>query len=274
MPRIASVQSNVVFNDPDANARFAIDELQRLAGQGVDLAIFPEAFLTGYCVSSREAALDVAIPRSHPSLARIRAEVDACGVMAIVGFAERDGETLYNSAALFEPGVEPRWYRKTHLPELGFDKFAKPGDSLEVFETKIGRIGLLICFDSRHPEATKTLALKGADLVCLPTNWPEGANITADVICVSRAAENRVFFATCDRVGEENGFRFIGKSKIIGVTGAILASAGSEAETIVADVDFAEARNKRTVTIPGAYETTLDISRRPELYGAITDKGR
>jgi predicted amidohydrolase len=128
---------------------------------------------------------------------------------------------------------------------------------------------MLICFDVRFPEASRILALKGADIIVLPTNWPKGADISADILCIARAAENKVYVATCNRVGKEKGFEFIGKSKIIDSFGNVIASAGAEEETIIGDLDFSLSRTKRIVTIPGKHETTIFESRRPELYGPI-----
>lgn len=270
--RVACVQSNVVFGDPLANAERAVRELERLSGDhGVELAVFPEAFLTGYCVEDREAACAIAIPRNAAVFDELNQACEEYGILAVIGFAETDGEHLFNAAVLLEPGEAPRFYRKSHLPELGFDNYVCVGEELEVFETKLGRIGILICFDLRIPEATRTLALKGAEILVLPTNWPTGADISADFIAISRAAENRIFIATCDRVGSENGFSFIGKSKIIDVSGAILASAGADEETIIADVDLSKARNKRSVTIPGKFETNVVATRQPGLYGVLVD---
>lgn len=275
--RIACVQCNVSFGEPLANAGFAFAELERLSQEGVDLAIFPEAFLTGYCVCSEQEADAIAIiaaPEDDRSpLGKIRLASEQWNITAVVGFAERsrEGDRRYNSAVLFERGQPPRIYRKSHLPCLGLDKFVTPGDGLPVFDTKVGKIGILICFDQRVPEAARVLALKGAEMIALPTNWPEGAESSADHVCIARAAENRVFFATANRVGTENGFTFIGRSKIIDPAGKVLSSAGAGAETIIADIDLAEARNKRTVVIPGQYEYAVFESRRPELYGAIIE---
>jgi|CXWL01.1.fsa_nt_gi predicted amidohydrolase len=269
--KIACFQSDVVFGDPEANANHAIECLHAAKADGVDLAVFPEAFLTGYCVDSFERASAISIEQNHTSLLALQATCDELDILCIVGFAERDGKFLHNSAALIEPNTEARYYRKTHLPELGLDKYVVPGRELPVFETRLGRIGIIICFDSRIPEATRVLALAGAQLVVLPTNWPTGADVTADHICITRAAENRIFFATCDRVGTENGFSFIGKSKIIGVTGKVLASAGSGEECIMAEIDLAEADCKRTVSITGKYETELFATRNPKLYKTISE---
>jgi predicted amidohydrolase len=283
--RVACVQAGVVFGDPGANARRCVGELGGLKERGVDLAVFPECFLTGYCVSSFDGAREIAIPRGHESLGLIQEACERLDVLCVVGFGEvaddpseaiqnpkskiQNGAVLHNAAALFEPGKEPRYYRKTHIPELGLDKHVTAGDELPVFETRLGKIGVLICFDQRVPEAARVLALKGAELIVLPTNWPEGAETSADTMCIARAAENRVFYAACNRMGSEQGFRFIGRSKIIDPSGKVLAAAGDGEEVLVADIDLAEARVKRSVVKPGVYEWTVFECRRPKLYGEL-----
>lgn len=270
--RVACVQSNVVYNDPASNAASAVARLGLLAAEGVDLVIFPECFLTGYCVDSLSDALQIAIPLDHPSLKSI---VDACvrlGVHCVVGYAGLEGEDVYNCACLIEPNGKVSEYRKTHLPELGLDRFVKAGDALPVFDTALGRIAIAICFDLRPPEVVRCYALQGADLVVVPTNWPEGADFTPTHTIASRSHENRVFVAACNRVGTENGFRFIGRSGIWDVSGKLLSGATDGDEVIVADIDLAQAREKRIRTIPGKYEITVFESRRPELYDPIVRK--
>lgn len=266
--KLAVLQLDVAFGDPGENTSWAIGHLRRLKSEGVDLALFPEAFLTGYAVDDQEAANGIAI--SAEDLAPLETTCEELDIMAVVGFAERveDG-SLRNAAALFEPGQPVRIYRKTHLPDLGLDKFVRAGDELPLYETRLGKIGVLICFDLRPPEATRALALAGAEILLLPTNWPEGAEVSADFIAPARAGENRIFVATCNRVGTENGFRFFGHSGIYAPTGRPLAKAGEEEETLIAEFDLAEARQKRTVNIPGRYETEVFASRRPELYGSL-----
>ena len=267
--RLACVQSNVQFGDPIANADLAIQRLHALKEEGVDIAVFPEAYLTGYCVGTQEEACGIAISAQSEALLKLQAACEAIDILAVLGYAQSDGDTLYNAAVLFEPGQPARTYRKTHLPELGLDRFVEAGQALPVFETRLGKIGILICFDLRPPEATRVLALAGAELIILPTNWPVGAEISAAHIGIARAAENRVFVATCNRVGEENGFKFIGQSKIIDVTGHVIAAAGSDEEVIQGELDLSVARQKRTIASPGKYETEVFASRNPDLYASL-----
>lgn len=277
--RVASVQCNVVYGDPDANAKFAVEKLGQLAQQGVQLAVFPEAFLTGYAVESEAEARRIAIlvrgddpdsiEEAHASVGMIREACCQHGIHAVVGYAGTDGHVLQSGALLFEPNGKVRRYVKTHLPELGFDKYVVRGSRLPVFDTAIGRIGLLICYDVRFPEAARVMGLERADIIALPTNWPEGAELSPNFMAPARAAENRLFLVTCNRVGTENGFRFIGKSAIHDITGVALASAGDGETTLITDVDLLRARRKRTVVIPGKYETDTFATRYPEIYGRI-----
>ncbi len=279
--KVACVQCNVEFNDPAANVKRIVYHIAKEKQRDCDLIVLPECALTGYCVGSAEQAKEISLDDwqvegntvvRYPAV--IQPIVDAAqqyGVVVIVGYAGFEKGKVINGALLIEPSGNVSRYAKTHLPELGLDRYVEPGNDLPVFDTAVGKIGILICFDIRMPEAIRTLALKGAEIVCLPTNWPRGAEVSADLLSPARAAENRVFLATCNRVGEENGFGFIGRSGIFDVGGKALARASDQEETIRADIDLALARIKRNVTIPGVHETTVFESRRPELYGALTE---
>jgi predicted amidohydrolase len=163
-------------------------------------------------------------------------------------------------------------YRKTHLPFRGVDRFVVPGDELPVFDTPLGRIGIEICYDLRFPAVTRTLALRGADMVAHPTNFPMAAKAQTELITVARAAENRVYLLTANRVGKERWGEFCGWSQIVDPYGTRLAEAGEREETLLlADVDLEKARDKDYV-VPGEYELYLFGHRRPELYGALVEE--
>jgi predicted amidohydrolase len=269
--RIACVQKDVRLGAIDENVASLKAQLRQLAGEGVDLVVFPEAALTGYCVECHADAVAIALEIDSPPIATIVDLVNELGIMTIFGFAAREGERVTNVAMLLESGVPPRVYRKTHLPILGLDNFVTPGDELPVFETRHGRIGILICYDVRLPEPARVLALRGADVLVLPTNWPRGAEISADVVAVARAAENQMYVATCNRVGEENGFSFFGRSKIIAPNGRILQAAEGDETVLRADLDLSLSRQKRVVTAPGRHEVEVFGSRRPKLYGPLVE---
>ena len=253
--RLACVQTDVVHGDPGANLAAVLAHRARRAD--ADLVVFPECALTGYAARDAEEAWSMAVEASFLD--------PLAGKGILVGALQREGDRVFNVATLFLPDGSRHEYRKTHLPFMGADRFCAPGDRLEPVDTPWGRLGVLVCFDLRFPEPARTLALKGADLIVVPTNWPQGAEVSADHICIARAAENRLFVATCNRVGEERGFRFIGRSKIVGIDGTVLAAAGGGEETLLADLDLAQARQKRRVVIAGEYETDA-FARRTDLY--------
>ncbi len=264
--RIEAFQANVVFGDAKANAARAVEKILH---SSADLLVFPEAFLTGYAVSSREEALRIAISTVDPVWTSIQNACDSKSTAAIIGFAGRDGDRLFNGAALVRPHQALALYKKTHLPWLGFDQFAEVGDELEVFEIGDVRVGILICYDLRPPEATRVLAIKGADVLVLPTNWPVGAETSAEHLSIARAIENRIYVVTCNRTGSEGGFDFIGRSKIIDPAGKVLATTSQDfehEEVISASIDPEQSRKKRLVLIPGRYEIDVMGCRQPDLY--------
>jgi predicted amidohydrolase len=127
-----------------------------------------------------------------------------------------------------------------------------------------------ICYDGSFPETGRILALEGADLLVLPTNWPTHSECAAEHMIPCRAMENTVYYLAVNRVGEECGFRFIGQSAIADPTGTILARAGGTTEEILyADIDPARARQKRLVRVAGKHEINRFADRRPGFYGTV-----
>ena len=134
------------------------------------------------------------------------------------------------------------------------------------------RIGMNICYDGGFPESGRILALMGADLIVLPTNWPPGAEAAADFAINTRAMENTVYYAAADRVGVERGVPFIGKSKICDPLGKTLAFADHTNEEILyAEIDVARSRNKHLIRKAGVNEVNRIADRHPEMYGKLVE---
>jgi predicted amidohydrolase len=276
------VQIDVAIGDVDGNLRRIMDRLEEAAAHGAKLIVFPEAALAGYCLSSKEEALPYAIDSWGRAIWPFAKRCEELGVVGVLGFLaatgepdEEDGQVHCGNWALLAGAGRPGscFYAKTHLPVLGVDRFVHPGSHLGVWDTPIGNIGALICYDIRFPEAARSLALKGADVIVLPTNWPEGAESSPDFLTRARAWENRVFIVAADRVGVERGRKFIGRSQIVAPCGKVLCEAGRDEETILyADLDLEEARQKRIVIEPGEWELDVIGGRRPELYGALVEE--
>ncbi len=272
--RVALVQMDVRRSDKEANRAYIVRRLHECAERGAKLVIFPECALSGYVFNSREESLSAteSVPgQTTTLLAKICKEFD---VYAVVGLLERDGDTVYNSAFIVGPDGLIGNYRKSHLPILGIDRYVERGCELAVFDLPFARIGVLICYDVRFPEAARTLALRGADIIVLPTNWPQGAESSPDFLTRARAFENRVYLLACNRVGTERGVTFIGRSQAIAPDGKILAEANGDTEEILeVEIEPRAARQKRLVFEPGVFEFDLIGGRRPELYGDLVEQG-
>ena len=269
--RVAVAQMEPRLAETERNLDAALERLEETAAAGAQLLVLPECAIPGYMFDSAEEALPYAEEIPGPTTEAFERECARLGVHAITGLLERDGDTLYNAAILVGPDGLIGSYRKTHLPFLGVDRFVTPGDEFKVFDTALGRIGLIICYDLRFPEVTRTLALQGADMVALPTNFPMAAKLQCDVIAPARAAENRIYLLVANRVGKERWGEFCGWSQIVDPYGMRLAEAGETEEALlVADVEIEKARDKDYV-VPGEYELYLFGHRRPELYGALVE---
>jgi predicted amidohydrolase len=270
--KIAGVQMDVTIGDAAGNLRRIVERLRETRAAGAELAIFPECAVSGYCFGSLEEARELAQSIPGPATEQVAATCRELGMHAVFGMLEAAGEGVFNAAVLVGPAGLVGSYRKVHLPFLGADMFATHGDRpFAVHDVGPVRVGMSICYDSSFPESSRCLALAGADLIALPTNWPGGAECVAEHVINTRAMENAVYFAAVNRIGEESGFRFIGRSRICAPDGSTLAAAGDTEETILyAEIDPQRARNKTAVREPGRHAIDRMADRRPAMYAALT----
>jgi predicted amidohydrolase len=267
--RVAVAQLDPKLGERERNLQACLQRLEEAVAAGAQLLVLPECAIPGYMFDSVEEGLSYAEEVPGPTTEAFERACERLDAYVICGMLQRDGDLLRNAAVFVGPEGLIGTYWKTHLPFLGVDRFVTPGDELSVWDTPLGRIGVEICYDLRFPEVTRTLALKGADLVAHPTNFPMAAKIQTELITVARAAENRVYLLTANRVGKERWGEFCGWSQIVDPYGKRLAEAGETGEALlVADVDVEKARDKDYV-IPGEYELYLFGHRRPELYGLL-----
>lgn len=269
--KLAAVQMDVKIGDKARNLRVVLERLTSARRAGASLAIFPECALTGYCFNSLEEALPLAETVPGPSTEKVALAAQQLGITVVLGMLERDGSEVYNAAAVVTPDGIAGTYRKIHLLCLGIDRYDAPGNRpFSVFDTPAGRLGINICFDCSFPESGRVVKLQGGQILAIPTNWPLASDSWAHTPPV-RATENHLIVVAADRVGEERGYRFAGRSQIIDPEGRVLALAGETEETVlVAEVDPAAADRNRVVRKPGEYEFDRMAARRPEMYGAIT----
>jgi 5-aminopentanamidase len=269
---VAAVQTDPQLRDVAGNLDRIVSWIRRAADEGAELVVFPECAVNGYRYESREEALGDAQTVPGPATDRLEAVAAETGVHVAVGIVERDGDRLYNCAALIGPDGFVTKYRKTHIPFQAVDRFVTPGDiPLHVVQTPIGRIGMLICYDLRFPEPARVLALSGVQIIANLTNLPPPGWVQPEFIFRARASENRVWLVCADRVGTERGVEFIGRSAIVGPSGVTLAEASESAEEmLVQRIVPGEADEKDLVFEPGVYEMHLLSDRRADLYGALT----
>jgi len=271
--QIAGVQMDVRLAGLDFNISNICGKLRETAAAGAVLTVFPECAISGYCFSSLEEARPSAETIPGPATDRISAVCRELDTYCVFGMLERDGDRVFNAAVLTGPqGVIGR-YRKVHLPFLGIDMFTTFGD--QPFAVQAAgpiNIGMNICYDAAFPEIARCLALLGADLIVLPTNWPPGAENTAAYVINARAIENGVYYMAVNRVGTERGFPFIGRSKIVDPVGRTIAESQTLDEDILyAEIDPEWARNKHVIRVPGKHEIDRLADRHPEMYAALLE---
>jgi predicted amidohydrolase len=264
--KVAGVQTDCRLGDKTTNLDVLRRRLREAAARGARLVVFPECALTGYGFDSKAEAWPHAETLPGPATQALAADCRELGVWTVFGLLERDGDRLFNACALVGPSGFIAGYRKIHRPCLGVDRFAAPGDRpFAVHDLGGLKVGMNICYDGSFPESSRVLALLGADLIVLPTNWPTGAS-AARWLPEARALENHLYYLAVNRVGEERGFRFIGQSRLIDYRGETIAGAGEGEAIVYGDIEPEQARAKRVVIVPGKYEVDRVGDRRPEMY--------
>jgi predicted amidohydrolase len=248
--RIALLQARGTPGDVDANVAAVEQAAADAKEQNARLLITPEAFLTGYDVPGLKGL-------ALPELPRIVSDI-----AVLAGWTEKHGERVFNSATLVDSGgATLLTHRKLHLyGEVDRGVF-EAGDQLQVAELEGLTVGVLVCFDVEYPEAARALALKGADLIAVPTSLMAPYDHVATTLVPARAAENQVYVAYANRVGKETTLEYVGQSVVAGPDGEIVARAPRDEETLlIADLDLARIAASR------AQHSYLD-ERRPALYG-------
>ncbi len=243
------LQTAPVFGDIRGNVERVLKRLGRAGTEGLELLVLPELFSTGYQFTSKKELRSLAEDlRDGYSVERLGSLARERGIYIVAGIAERSGKKLYNSSVLIGPKGLISVYRKTHL-FWNEKAIFSPGDALpEVVSIGKARIGMMICFDWFFPEVARALALKGADIICHPSNL---VLPNCPQAMITRCLENRVFAITANRVGVEDrgkgeALTFIGKSQIVTPRGEVLVRAsGKRAAFAMADIDIALARDKR-----------------------------
>ena len=285
---VAAIQMKMAA-EPEANIKKADQMVREAAAQGAQIILLPELFERPYfCQERQYDYYHYALPlQENPAVRRLQDTARELEVVLPVSFYERDETRLFNSVAMLDAdGIVLGVYRKTHIPDDHYyqEKFYfTPGNTgFKVWDTRYGRIGVGICWDQWFPEAARCMALAGAELLLYPTaigsepilstdsmpHWRRCMQGHAGCNLVPVAAANRVGLETvhpsAENGGQESSLRFYGSSFLADGTGAIVAEAGRDEETIIqASFDLELCRQERMSW--GVFR-----DRRPECYHALT----
>jgi predicted amidohydrolase len=262
--KIGFIQFAPVLGDVQATIR----KIDRLIHQceSPDVLVLPELCNSGYNFRSYEEALETSEEIENSIFIQyLETKCKQFDSYIVSGFNERDNGVLYNSAILIGPGGYVGRYRKMHLFMNEKDYFRPGNAGLPVFDIGLCTMGMLVCFDWIFPEVWRILALKGAEIVCHPSNLvlPGLAQKGVPI----HALTNRVYIVTANRIGTEGDLSFTGLSIIANPKGDILAQASQKREEVrIQDIDIAMARDKMITD-----RNHLFNDRRPEEYSLLTE---
>jgi len=273
--RIAVAQYEPRVGDLEANRDAARHWARQGVAAGAHLIILPELASSGYVFADdAEANRTAEDPDEGPLVAALRKVSAESGAYIVTGINERDGSGRHNSAVMIGPEGRVATYRKLHLFNDEKSWF-EAGADLPVVDLPFGRVGMIICFDLWFPEPVRALALAGAEIIAVPTNWvasfkrrvyDDRGYCQGDYVAMATAAQNAVFMACADRIGSERGTQFLGASIIVGADGWPIAGPASRdrEELLTADVDLDDVERARTRTP----RNHLLEDRRPDAYHA------
>ncbi len=260
--KIGFIQTSPVLGQTDQNLA-RIEELIRQT-EGADLLVLPELCHCGYRFESRQEAWALSETVADSRIVHLlHALCKERHLHLVVGLNEREGDKLYNTAVLIGPSGLMGKYRKMHLYLNEKDIFEPGNLGLPIYDIGLCRIGMLICFDWRFPEVWRILALKGADIICHPSNLVTPGlcqkTLPAHALC------NLVYVITANRIGTERDLTFTGLSTMVDPRGNVLLQASPDREEIgLVEIDPAISRNKQTTP-----RNNLFNDRRPGDYGEL-----
>lgn len=280
--RIALLQDKARSSVEEA-IRVTLEKIRQAAEQGANIICTQELFLTEYfCRTQDPACFDLAQPIPGPVTERFAEAAKKYGVVLILSLFERRAPGLaHNSAVILDAdGTLAGVYRKMHIPQdPGFEEkfYFSPGDTgFRAWDTKFGRIGVIICWDQWYPESARITALDGAEIIFCPTaiggiaSEPESlADLQRDAwrnVQRSHAVANGCYYAAVNRVGTEHGTKFWGSSFVLDFYGNEIVS-GSRTETgvLLADCDLRAMEEHRRMW-------PFFRDRRIDAYGPILER--
>lgn len=264
---VAAAQFHPRLYEVDENLATMAALVGEAAGRGARLVVLPELATTGYEGGERFYDLAETADEGSRSIAAMAALGRRHGVFIAFGFAERDAtvrDLLYNSVALVDPqGRLAGVYRKVHL-FAGERNWFRPGCDFPVFDTGLGRLGIIVCWDVAFPEPARVCALRGADLLVVCSNYEKPYAEDWDMMCSARALDNVLPLVAANRYGPDPVLDFFGHSRILDPLGRVLAALDEEREGVIT----AEVDTEHAIRLRQQYYTFFK-DRRPDTYAEI-----
>ncbi len=237
--RIACAQMDVLLGRPEENLTHAKELVRKAADTGADIILLPETLNTGFF--PRESLAEMADKSGKQVKAELGILTKELNVNLIAGsVADLRGGKVFNTAYVFNRAGEcVAVYDKTHLfSPMGEHEYFTPGENVVDFTLDGVKCGLITCYDVRFPELTRTLALRGIDVLFVPAQWPIVRAEHWRTLTRARAIENQIFLACCNACGTAGETVYGGNSAIYDPWGVVLAAAGETEEIISADCDL------------------------------------
>jgi len=264
---VALAQISCKVGDKDHNIRKIERYVKQAKKKRANLIVFPELALTGYVC--RDLVYELAEPIPGPSVHRLEAIAKRENMHIVLGMLEKSSKAkavLHNTAFLISPKGFLGKYQKMHLPTHSVfeeKRYFRGGYQTPVFDTSIGKLGLIICYDVFFPEITRLLRLKGAQLVICISASPSVRRGFFEVLTTARALENTMFLVYVNLVGIEDGLQFWGGSRMIDPSGKIFAQARyDEEDMVVTQIDYSD-MDRVEIFVP----MLRDL--RPELFDSL-----
>jgi len=268
---VALAQISCKVGDKKHNLKTMEKNIQEAKKEGADLVVFPELALTGYVCRDLTYELAEPVPKGQ-SIRQMGLIAKRENVHIIFGMIEtnpRASAVLHNTAVLVGPKGFIGKYQKMYLPTHSVfeeKRYFRSGYQTPVFETQIGKIGLVICYDIYFPEITRLLRVKGSQLIACISASPSTRREFFEILTTARAIENTVFVAFSNRAGVEDGLQFWGGSRIIAPSGSVISQAKyDEEDLIMARINYSD-----TTRIEAFVPTLRDL--RPELFDSLREQ--
>jgi predicted amidohydrolase len=260
--KVAAIQTFSELANPKHNLATITGAIEEAAGKGAKLIVFPECMNSGYVWKDQVHAVECADPVPGLFTSEIGKLTARHNVFVAIGLSERDGEKVYNSAALIGPQGLIGNYQKNFLFDFDPDFFTWGTTGYPVFDTEIGKIGMFICADARIPEGARSLTLNGAEILLHITN--STTHEQHEMHVPTRGNESEAWIISADKFGKEEGLTYPGHTLIIAPDGTEVAhGSGDKQEIVYGEVDLEAVKKVRSAP------DSILRGRRPDTYGIL-----